>query len=105
MIPVLGADQTVADPRAGIMQLVGMMVIMVILFYFALLRPQQKKQKEHDALMKTLKPKDEVVTNSGIVGVIVSIKERTITLRSEDAKLEVLRSSVSEVLKRTAESA
>jgi preprotein translocase YajC subunit len=49
-------------------------------------------------MLETIKAGDKVVTSSGIVGVVVTVKERTITLRSSDAKFEVTKSSVTEVL-------
>ncbi len=98
-IPLL-AEQTQPDPRAQLWGPLGMFAIMGVMMYFALWRPQQKKAREHAALIKSLKPKDEVITNSGIVGIVISIKDKTITIRSEDTKLEVLRSSVAEVVRR-----
>jgi len=99
LMPML-AQQAQPDPRAQLWGPIGMFAIMGVMFYFALWRPQQKKQKDHEALMKSLKPKDEVVTTSGIVGSIVSVKEKTVTLRTEDTKIEVLRSAVGEVIRR-----
>lgn len=99
LIPVL-AQQPQQNPQAALLGPLGMFAIMGFMFYFALWRPQQKKAKEHAALIKALKPKDEVLTNSGIVGVIVSVKDKTVVVRSEDAKLEVLRSAVTEIVKR-----
>ncbi|MBM3881978.1 MAG: preprotein translocase subunit YajC [Verrucomicrobia bacterium] len=98
------AQQTVPDPRAGTLQLVGMLLIMGFMFYFAIWRPQQKKAKDHAALLKSLKPGDKVVTSSGICGVIVGLRDKTVSLRSADAKLEVLKSAVSDITER-AESA
>ena len=77
------------------------LLLIVVVFYFALIRPQQKKAKDHGQLLKTLKRGDKVVTSGGIVGVVVGVKERSVTLRSEDTKLEVLKSSVSEIIERT----
>lgn len=76
------------------------MVLMFVIFYFLLIRPQQKKAKEHAELLKTLKRGDKVVTNGGIVGVIVTVKEKHVTVRSEDSKFEVLKSAVAEVTER-----
>ncbi len=98
MSMTLLAQQTAPDPRAGMLQLVGMFVIMGVMFYFAIWRPQQKKQKEHERLLKALKPGDKVITSGGICGVVVSIKERTVALRSADAKIEVLKSAVQNVV-------
>lgn len=76
------------------------MVLMFVIFYFLLIRPQQKKAKEHTELLKTLKRGDKVVTNGGIVGVVVSVKEKFVTVRSEDSKFEMLRTAVAEITER-----
>jgi preprotein translocase subunit YajC len=94
------AQNTVPDPKAQMLQMVGLLVLMGVMFYFAIFRPQQKKTKEHETLMKALKAGDKVVTNSGILGVVVSIKDKTVTLRSADAKFEILKGSISEVVEK-----
>lgn len=76
------------------------MVLMFVIFYFLLIRPQQKKAKEHAELLKTLKRGDKVVTNGGIVGVIITVKEKYVTVRSEDSKFEVLRTAIAEITER-----
>lgn len=70
-----------------------------LIMYAVIIRPQQKKAKEHDALLKKLKIGDKVSTASGIVGVITQIKQNSISLRSADSKLEMLLPSVDRVLK------
>ena len=95
------AQGTAPDPRAQTLQFAGMLGIMIVMFYFAIYRPQKNKAKEHDALMKALKAGDRVVTNSGIIGTVVSIKDKTVTMRSADTKLEVLKSAVNEVIVET----
>jgi preprotein translocase subunit YajC len=76
------------------------LVLLVVVFYVALIRPQQKKAKHHAELLKSLKPNDRVVTSSGIVGIVISVKDGTVTLRSADAKLEVVKSAITEVRER-----
>jgi preprotein translocase subunit YajC len=100
-VSVMLAQATAPDPRAQTLQLVGMLAIMGFMFYFAIFRPQQKKQKEHEKLMKSLKAGDKVIASGGLVGVIVSVKEKTVTLRSADAKLELLKSAVTDITERT----
>jgi len=95
------AQQSAQDPKAGMIQMLGMIAIMGFMFYFALWRPQQKKAKEHEALVKALKAGDKVVTSSGICGVIVSVKDKTASLRSADSKLEVLKSAIAQVIERS----
>ena len=69
----------------------------------ALIRPQQKKAKEHATLLKSIRSGDRIVTSGGVVGVVITVKEKTVTLRSADTKLEVLKSAVSEVSERGGE--
>ena len=76
------------------------LVLLVVVFYVALIRPQQKKAKQHAELLKGLKANDRVVTASGIVGIVISVKERTVTLRSADAKFEVVKSAIAEITER-----
>lgn len=78
------------------------LVLIFVVFYFALIRPQQKKAKEHEVLLKTIKSGDKVVTSGGIVGVVVGLKDKTVSIRSADSKLEVLKGNVAEVLERAA---
>jgi preprotein translocase subunit YajC len=74
------------------------MVLLVIVFYFILIRPQQQRAKQQAKLISELKSGDKVVTSSGIVGVVISVKDRTVSLRSMDAKMEVTKASVTEIL-------
>lgn len=78
-----------------------LMIFMFVIIYVVMIRPQQKKAKQHTELLKTLKPGDKVVTSGGILGVIVSVKEKSVSLRSSDTKLEVLKSAVSEITERS----
>jgi preprotein translocase subunit YajC len=79
-------------------------ILIFVIFYFLLIRPQQKRAREHEALIKTLKPGDKVVTNGGVIGVIITVKEKSVSLRSADTKLEILKSAVSQVTERAGES-
>ena len=81
------------------------MVLIVVVFYFLLIRPQQKKAKQQAALLKALKAGDKVGTASGIIGVVISVKDNTVTLRSGDSKLELAKISITEVLSNDSQSA
>lgn len=75
-------------------------ILMFLVFYFILIRPQQKQQKQHEALIKNLGKNDEVITSGGIHGTVVGLKETSIVLRvAENVKIEVERSAVSKVEK------
>lgn len=81
---------------------IGMMVFFVLIFYVMLIRPQQKKAKEQAELIKALKAGDKVVTAAGLVGVVVGIKDNTVTIRSGESKLEITKSAVTDVTERAA---
>src|ERR1051325_7077405 len=94
---ILAADApqggpTQQDPRAGTLQLVGWMVIMVIVVW-VMSGSQRKKAKQHAELLKTLKSGDKVVTSGGILGVVITVKDKSVTVRSGDTKLELLKSA------------
>ncbi len=77
--------------------LLPMMLLLVIL-YFLMIRPQQQRAKQQRKLIEALKSGDKVVTASGIIGVVITVKDKTVSLRSADAKMEVTKSSVTEIL-------
>ena len=73
-----------------------------VIFYLLMIRPQQKKQKEHSALVSSLKTGDKVVACGGIHGMIANVKETTVMLKvADNIKLEVDKGSISIVAKRT----
>ena len=74
------------------------MILLVVVFYFILIRPHQKRAKEQKKMLEALKSGDEVVTAAGIVGTVITVKERTVSLRSGDAKFEVTKGSVTEII-------
>lgn len=79
-------------------------ILMIVVFYFILIRPQQKKAKQHQELLKQIKAGDKVLTASGIIGTVITVKEKSVSIRSADTKLEILKSAVSEVTERSGES-
>ena len=103
MAPTASPPGTAANPTAQSANFVLMMVVMVVMFYFVLIRPQQKKAKEHAALLKNVKAGDRILTSSGIVGVVLTVKEKTLTLRSADTKLEVTKAAIAEITERSGE--
>ena len=80
------------------------LALLVVVFYFALIRPQQKKAKEHATMLKTVRAGDKIVTSSGIVAVVLTVKEKTLAIRSADAKFEITKSAIAEITERSGES-
>ncbi len=92
---------TQPNPTGQMVSTLGMFALMGVMFYFILIRPQQKKAKEHAQLLKGVKPGDRILTSGGIIGVVLAVKEKTITVRSADAKLEVAKSAIAEITERS----
>lgn len=73
----------------------GWLVVMVLIFYFLLIRPQQKQKKQRSTMMDSLNVGDEIYTAGGILGTITRIKEQTIWLRiSDKCEIELLKTSI-----------
>ncbi len=74
-------------------------IFIFIIFYFLLIRPQQKKQKEHQAMVSALGRGDRIVTNGGLYGTVVDVKEHVIVIKiSDDVKVELVKGSVATVI-------
>ena len=88
---------------SGFTQFIHLILIFVI-FYFFLIRPQQKRAKEHKAMVAALKRGDEVVTSGGIVGKVERIlgEDKLDLLISENVTVEVVQSTIQSVLNKTA---
>ena len=73
-------------------------VIVLIVFYFMLIRPQQKKDKEDRAMRENLEIGDEIITAGGIVGLVVSIKEDTVVIEtgSDRSKIRIAKWAVAQ---------
>ncbi|MBW5291253.1 MAG: Preprotein translocase subunit YajC [Candidatus Ruthia sp. Asou_11_S2] len=74
----VGGD--ISSPWGGL----PFLLIMFVLMYFLLIRPQQKRAKEHKTLLAALKKGDEIVTNGGVIGKVVSVDESFATLEIAD---------------------
>ena len=96
------ADAAAAAPGlAGVFMQFAPMLAIGVLFWFMLIRPQQKQAKEHKAMLETLTKGDEVSCASGIVGKVVSTSEAHIVLEiSEGVNITIVRGAVSKKLEK-----
>ena len=92
------------NPSGQAIKMIGMMAVFVAIMWFLMIAPQRKKAKEQDLMLKALRAGDKIVTTSGIIGVVLSIKDRSVSIRSADTKLEILKSAVAEVTEHSGES-
>ena len=78
---------------------------MIVIMYYVMIRPQSKRQKEHQRLVSALKTGDRVVTTSGIHGMITNVKDTTVTVKvADNVKIEMEKSAVANVAAKSVES-
>ena len=83
----------------GIAQFIPLILIFVI-FYFFLIRPQQKRAKDHLAMVASLKRDDEIITSGGIIGTVERVMEddRIEVNLSDNVKVQIIRSTITSLL-------
>lgn len=95
LLTLASSDPTM--PAAG--SLLGMLIplgIMVVFFYFFLIRPEKKRNQEMQNMLNNIQVADEVVTNGGIIGRVVSVKEDTVLIEtgSDRTKIRILKQAI-----------
>jgi preprotein translocase subunit YajC len=99
LFTVLAMAPTQGQEQQSPVFMFGWLGIMVVIFYFMLIRPQQRREKERRALLEAVKSGDRVLFSGGIIGIVSNVKERTFTIKVADGvKLEVSRAAVTQVL-------
>ena len=85
----------------GIAQFIPLILIFVI-FYFFLIRPQQKRVKDHKTMVESLKRGDEVITSGGIIGVVERVMEddRIEVKLSDSVNVQIIKSTITSLLKK-----
>ncbi len=79
-------------------------LLLFVIFYFLLIRPQQKKQKQHQELISNLRRGDKIVTNGGLYGSVVDVKDHVIVLKiADDVKVELVKNAVATVIEKREE--
>jgi preprotein translocase subunit YajC len=77
-----------------------MFALIIGIFYFMILRPQQKRQKEREKLLTAIKKGDKVVTTGGVHGTISGVEEKTVLLQvADNVKLKVDRSAIASIIR------
>ena len=90
VIPPVLAAPPVQESQGGLLQLLPLIIIVVV-FYFLLIRPQAKQQKSHASFLGRVKAGDQVLTQSGIIGKVVSIDAGVVTIEiARDTKVRML---------------
>ncbi|PWM27385.1 MAG: preprotein translocase subunit YajC [Oscillospiraceae bacterium] len=93
------AAAEVVSTGAGSWLSIGMLLVLLVVFYFFMVRPQKKQEKETNAMRNGLQVGDEITTIGGIIGKIVSIKDETLVIETTRncTKIRILRTAVRSV--------
>ncbi|MBX3483982.1 preprotein translocase subunit YajC [Phenylobacterium sp.] len=88
------------DPNA-LIQVIGMPILLIVLFYFLMIRPQQRRMKQHQAMLGGLKRGDQVVLSSGLIGKIVRVEDKEVGLEiASGVTVKVVKGMIQDVRSR-----
>jgi preprotein translocase subunit YajC len=88
------------NSQAGLMANLFPLALIFLIFYFILIRPQQKQQKDFKKMLDNIKKNDVIVTMGGIHGTVVNVKEKTLLVRiDENTRVEIDKSAVARLEK------
>lgn len=107
-VPAAGQpNQPQSGGWEGLFSMMVMMGSVFAIFYFLMIRPQRKQEKQRQEMLKALQKNDKVVTMGGLYGVVTNVRDKDVTLKideSKDVRVKVLRSAVSHVVTREEDS-
>lgn len=95
MNPLFAANGTPTGSQSSAFTALLPLILLFFIFYFLLIRPQQKKARQHRLFLESLKKGDTVITSGGLVGTIYGIAEDVVTLEIADkVRVKVLKNSI-----------
>ena len=93
--------QTAATGSGSMLTMIVPFALIIVIFYFLIIRPQRKKQKETKDMLATLRPGDRIATAGGIRGTVKHVKENTVTVKVDsNTTIEFNKSAVTSILER-----
>ena len=93
--------QTAASGSGSMLTMIVPFALIIVIFYFLIIRPQRKKQKETKDMLATLRPGDKVATAGGMRGIVKHVKENTVTIKVDtNTTIEFNKSAVTNILER-----
>jgi len=87
-----------AGGAAGIFNMVFPLVLIFVIFYFLLIRPQQTRMKQHQLLISNVKPRDTAITSGGLIGKVTKVDEQEVELEvAQGVRVRVVKSMLSDI--------
>jgi len=100
LLPLMAQPQGQGSAAGGMANFMVMMLAVFMIFFFLVIRPQRKQQKEREAMIEGVKKGDEVLTAGGILGTVVGRKGDVVIVKVDDqTKLRVQKTAITSVLK------
>ena len=94
------------DPTTGLIMQIAPLILIFVVFYFLLIRPQQKRAKEHQAKIEAVGKNDEVVTGGGLMGKVTKVADDHVEVElAPNVRVKALKSTLADVKSRTAKPA
>ena len=98
---MMGSPAGQGKQQGGGMMMIGYMAIIFALFYFMMIRPQMKKEKERKKLISEIKVGDRVIFCGGMIGVVAAVKDQVFTVKlADNVKVDIVRGSVLSVIQK-----
>lgn len=105
---IVAAGTTKQGTTASFIQMAVLWVVIIGIFWFFLIRPQKKQQKEHDSLLTTLEVGDSILTTSGFYGVVISLDENIVIVEfgnNKNCRIPMKKENIVEIDKQNGEEA
>lgn len=101
LLMLMSENSPAADPAAGlswssILSLIIPFVLVILIFYFLIIRPEKKRNKEMQEMLNNIQVADEVITTGGIIGRVLSVKEDTVLIEtgSDRTKIRIMKTAI-----------
>ena len=95
------AHAQVANQQPSMLASFIPLILIFLIFYFLLIRPQQKKQKEHKVLLDSIQRGDEILSSGGILGKVIKVDNDKLTVEiAKGVNVSIIRSTVADVIKK-----
>jgi preprotein translocase subunit YajC len=92
-------DQGADGQGSGMIWVIAQLALIAVLFYFLLIAPARRKERQQrEMLDKNLKKNDRVLTNAGIIGTVANIKDQEVTLKLDEGRMRILKSTIARIL-------
>ena len=96
-----GCQSQPGAPQGGLLDMLFPMVVVFAIFYLVLIRPQMRKEKQKNEMIKNVKTGDKVIFSGGMIGVVSNVKDKTIMVKvADNVKVEIVKGAILKVIEK-----